>query len=134
MKEIVVSGPVIIECGKLLVSKDAKDDFYKIPGGTVKFGEELEDACKREVKQETNADIEILRPLPPKVLYKNPQTGEEMVIVLINYEAKVKNKDELKPNREDIKEIKWLNIKEIKEGKHIVSPNVKSLIDKGDIE
>jgi len=35
IKSIVASGPVIIQNGKLLVNKDLKDDFYKIPGGTV---------------------------------------------------------------------------------------------------
>jgi len=42
-KFIIASGPVIIEEGKLLVNKDGKDDFYKIPGGTIE-------------KQESNLD------------------------------------------------------------------------------
>ena len=33
MKTIVASGPVIIQNGKLLVNKDDKDEFYKLPGG-----------------------------------------------------------------------------------------------------
>jgi len=57
MKKIVASGPVIMEDGKLLVSKDSKDDFYKIPGGTVEEGETLKQCCIREVKEETNGDI-----------------------------------------------------------------------------
>jgi len=45
-KTIIASGPVIIENGKLLVNKDNKDDFYKLPGGTVEEGiEEMEEAC-----------------------------------------------------------------------------------------
>ena len=32
-KFIVASGPVIIKDRKLLVSKDSKDDFYKLIGG-----------------------------------------------------------------------------------------------------
>jgi ADP-ribose pyrophosphatase YjhB (NUDIX family) len=71
MKFVIASGPVIIENGKLLVNKDDKDDFYKIPGGRVEQGESLEDACMREVKEEINADIKILKPLPPFVIYKN---------------------------------------------------------------
>jgi len=38
MKYIIASGPVIIENGKLLVNKDDKDDFYKLPGGTIETG------------------------------------------------------------------------------------------------
>ena len=38
-KFIVASGPVIIEDWRLLVNKDDKDDFYKLPGGTVEKGD-----------------------------------------------------------------------------------------------
>ncbi len=35
-KFIIASGPVIIEDRKLMVNKDNKDDFYKLPGGLLK--------------------------------------------------------------------------------------------------
>jgi hypothetical protein len=54
-----------------------------------------------------------------------------MTIVLIHYEAKLKNKNEIKPI-EPIKEVKWLDIEEIKSGKHKVAPNIEFLIEKGD--
>ena len=133
MKHIIASGPVIIEDGKLLVNKDDKDDFYKLPGGTIEQGvETLEEACLREVKEENNADVEIIKPLHPMILWKNPQSGGEMVIVLIHYLGKLKNPDEIKP-MPPIQEVKWLDINEIKEGKHNVAPNIKFLIEKGDI-
>ena len=133
VKHIIASGPVIIEDGKLLVNKDNKDDFYKLPGGTIEQGvESLEEACLREVKEENNADVEIIKPLNPMILWKNPQSGEEMVIVLIHYLGKLKNPDEIKP-MPPIQEVKWLDINEIKEGKHDVAPNIKFLIEKGDI-
>lgn len=134
MKYIVASGPVIIEDGKLLVNKDNKDDFYKLPGGTVEEGiEDLEQACHREVKEENNAEIEIINPLHPMILWKNPQTAESMVILLIHYLAKLKNKNEIKPIP-PIQEIKWLDIEGIKKGKYNVAPNIKFLIEKGDIK
>jgi len=134
VKHIIASGPVIIEDGKLLVNKDDKDDFYKLPGGTIEQGvENLEEACIRETKEENNVDVEIIKPLHPMILWKNPQTGEEMVIVLIHYLGKLKNSGEMKP-MPPIKEVKWLDVSEIKEGKHNVAPNIKFLIEKGDIE
>lgn len=133
VKSIVASGPVIIENGKLLVNKDTKDDFYKLPGGTVEPDiEDLEEACHRETKEENNGEIEIIRPLHPMIIWKNPQTGEKMAILLIHYLAKLKNPDDIYPVP-PIKEVKWLSIKEIKEGKHYVAPNIKFLIEKGDI-
>ncbi len=62
-KDIIASGPVIIEDGKLLVDKDDKDDFYKIPGGRIEGIESLEETCCRETKEEINAEIEIIKPL-----------------------------------------------------------------------
>ena len=133
MKTILAAGPVIIEGGKLLVNKDNKDDFYKIPGGTVEQGDSLTDACINESKQENNADIEIIKPLNPLVIYKNPQTDDEQTIILIHYEAKLLNKNKLKPIA-PIKEVTWLDIEEIKQDKHHVAPNIKFPIEKGDIE
>lgn len=133
-KYIIASGPVIIEKGKLLVNKDNKDDFYKLPGGTVEQGiEDLEKACHRETKEENNGEITIIKPLHPMILWKNPQTKDEMVIVLIHYLAKLKNPKDIKPIP-PIQEVKWLSIEEIKKGKHNVAPNIKFLIEKGDIK
>jgi len=132
-KFIVASGPVIIEKGKLLVAKDNKDNFYKLPGGTVNEGETLEAACKRIAKEECNAKIKILKPLFPNILYKNPQTKEKMTIVLINYLSKLKNKKEIKPIF-PVRDVKWVSIKEIKRGKGNVSPNIMALIKKGGIK
>ncbi len=132
-KYIIASGPVIIEAGKLLVNKDDKDPFYKLPGGTVEGDESLEEACHRETKEENNGEIEIVKPLNPMILWKNPKTNEPMTILLIHYLAKLKNKDKIKPIP-PIKEVKWLSIAEIKSGKHNVAPNIKFLIEKGDIK
>jgi len=132
-KFIIASGPVIIENGEVLVNKDNKDDFYKLPGGTVEPGvENLEEACHRETKEENNAEIEIIRPLNPMILWENPQTKEKMVILLIHYLARLLNKGEVRPIP-PIQEVRWLSIEEIKNGEHKVAPNIKFLIEKGEI-
>jgi len=133
-KFIIASGPVIVENGKLLVNKDDKDDFYKLPGGTIEQGiEDLEQACHRETKEENNGEIEIIKPLHPMILWKNPQTKDRMVILLIHYLAKLKNPKEIKPIP-PIQEVRWLDILDIKKGKYFVAPNIKFLIEKGDIK
>jgi ADP-ribose pyrophosphatase YjhB (NUDIX family) len=133
MKSIVASGPVIIQNGKLLVDKDLKDDFYKLPGGTLNAGtEDLEEACYRKARESVNAEIEIIKPLHPKVLWENPQTKEKMAILLVSYLARLKNPEEIKPIA-PIQEIKWLDLNKIEEWKHQVSPYTQFLIEKGDI-
>lgn len=132
MKSIVASGPVIIKDGKLLVSKKFKKEFYKIPGGTVEEGETLEQCCKREAKEEANAEIEIFEQLHTLILNKNPETQERMNISVYNFKAELKNPDKLKAAEGH--EIAWLDIKDLKEGKYSLSPNIKNLIEKGDIK
>ena len=131
MEAIVASGPVIIKNGKLLVNKDANDDFYKLPGGKLLPGESAEDACKRETKEEVDGEIEIIKPLSPMILWKKPGTDKDLVIVLIHYLAKLKNK-ELRTGK-GIVELKWIDVRDIKLGKYKVGPNIKFLIEKGDI-
>ena len=44
-------------------------DKWEFIGGGIEFGEELEDAVKREVKEEAGVEVKIVRLLP-----KNPAT------------------------------------------------------------
>lgn len=57
--------------GKLLLGLRGKEPNYGkwiIPGGGIKFGESIIDAAKREIKEETNLDIEIISIEKPHVL------------------------------------------------------------------
>lgn len=84
---IIASGPVIIEDGKVLLNKEQKESGitpWMFPGGEVEeFDKSLEDACKREVKEELGIDIEIIKPLEPMMLQKDGR-----IIILIHYLAK----------------------------------------------
>ncbi len=128
-KVVIASGPVIVKDGKLLLDKDEKDDFWKFIGGRVKEDESLEGTCIRRAKEELNAEVEIVKPLNPLILWENPQTKEKMQIVLINWLCNLKNPEELKC-KEGIKEFAWIAIQDIKSEKIGVSPNVKTLIEK----
>lgn len=132
-KDIIASGPVIVENGKLLVNKDDKDDFYKIPGGRLEEGEDFIEGCIREVKEEINAEITIIKKLSTLILNKNPTTHKKMRIELHHYLAELNNPDEIKPIY-PVKEVKWLDIKEIKRGKYNVAPNIRFLVEKGEIK
>jgi ADP-ribose pyrophosphatase YjhB (NUDIX family) len=132
-EEIIVSGPIIIDNGKLLVDKDEKDDFYKIPGGRLKENETLEENCIREAWEEVNAHVRIIKKLSTLILDRNPTTNEKMRIELHHYLCEVENISEVEAVH-PIKEVKWLEISKIKRGKYNVAPNIKFLVEKGEIK
>ena len=48
---------IIRNKGKILLHKNEKEDFYAIPGGRIKIGEDSISAMKREVSEEIEANI-----------------------------------------------------------------------------
>lgn len=132
IEPVRVSGPVIVDNKRLLLIKDNKDDFYKFPGGRVEKGEDLEGACIREAREEINADIRILTKLSTMFLRKDPRTGKPADIELYHYRAFLANKDEIKKGK-GIDEMSWFEIDELKQGRYKIAPNVKYLLERGEI-
>lgn len=65
----VVVGALVKKDSKYLLIKEKLNDgldYWIIPGGGVEFGESLEEAVKREIKEETGLDIEIIKYLNHK--------------------------------------------------------------------
>ncbi|RPJ49330.1 MAG: NUDIX domain-containing protein [Chloroflexi bacterium] len=54
-------GGILIRDGKVLLQRPPGDPGYAIPGGHVSFGETSQDALAREFKEETGADIRLIR-------------------------------------------------------------------------
>lgn len=108
---IIASGPVIIENGKVLLNRENKENGttpWMFPGGEVEnFDATLEEACRREVKEEMGIDIEIIKPLIPIMLRKN-----ENIIILVHYLAK--RIGEIKPSA-NIIEWGWHDINNLPE-------------------
>ena len=63
LRPIVGVGAIIIENENVLIVRRGQPPrmgVWSIPGGGVHLGEDLEEACIREVKEETGLDVEIL--------------------------------------------------------------------------
>ncbi len=134
VEKIIASGPVVIENGRLLVSNDGKDDFYKIPGGKIHEGESLEETCLREFHEETGLKCKIIKKLSTMRLSKKPGTEESIKIELHHYLCKLIGKiKNYKPFIYDGHEIRWIKITDLSEKNYSVAPNIKFLFEKGEI-
>ena len=59
---VVGVGAVVVRDGKALIIKRAHEPRkgeWSLPGGLLELGESLQDAVRREIKEETNLDIEV---------------------------------------------------------------------------
>lgn len=54
---------VILRNGTLLAMKNERTPYYFLPGGRIRFGETMEEAVLREVREELGIEARILRPL-----------------------------------------------------------------------
>jgi 8-oxo-dGTP diphosphatase len=72
-EQILVAVGAVIEDdrGRILLVKHKKErggywqGKWICPGGALEFGEEIKEGIKREVKEETNLEIDLVRPLVP---------------------------------------------------------------------
>lgn len=121
LNSIIAAGPVIIEKEKVLLNKEQKPNgvtLWMFPGGEVEdFDITLEEACRREVKEEMGIKVEIIRPLKPMMLRQN-----DRVIILIHWLAR--RVGEVKPS-EGIVEWGWHDIKNLPAD---CAPNVYEVI------
>ncbi len=108
---VAVHG-LIRQDDKFLVLKRSFDDdympgYWDLPGGTIKFQENILDALNREIVEETNLKVKIGRIL---FCYDFP-SGPERHQFQIIYECKYLG-GEVKLNPEDHEAAQWLTFKE----------------------
>lgn len=122
---IIASGPVIIENNRVLLNKEQKPSGitpWLFPGGEVEaFDISLEEACRREVKEEMGLDVKIIRPLKPMLVFR-PEAPDKLVI-FIHYLSE--RQGEVTPG-EYIIAWDWFDIDHLPED---CAPNVKAVIE-----
>lgn len=117
-KIIIVSGPVIVEDGKVLLNRHGDDNLWKFCGGKVNESEFLAEAAKRRVKEEMGIEIEVLDE-NPFITYTVKETPDGKTdVILVHYLAK--RAGEVKP-AEFVREWNWFPVEVLPEN---LAPNI----------
>ncbi|MFQ6065786.1 MAG: NUDIX domain-containing protein [bacterium] len=93
--------------GIVLINRKNPPSGWALPGGFVNYGESLEEAARRETKEETNLDIKELRQFR---VYSNPKRDPRCHTITTVFTARAQGK--LKA-RDDAKEIKVFRPEEL---------------------
>lgn len=102
LPKIIVAG-LVERDGKFLLIKEMmenKTEKWVVPGGTVEFGETLEQAVRREMKEETNLDVTVEKFLGFKEIIRT-QFNYHTIIFFFSVKAKdfnVKTEDKILGN------------------------------------
>lgn len=107
---ITVDGIILNENGKILLIKRKNNpfkDLWALPGGFVEYGEKVEDAVLREIKEETGLDVEIVKLFG---VYSDPERDPRGHTISVVFHCKIVGGD-LK-GADDAKEAKWFKFKD----------------------
>jgi len=110
----IAAKSFIIKDGKLLILKRDSDDIQKpniweIPGGRLELGENPSEGIKRETKEETGIDIDVLYPLNIRHFVRDDKQTITMLIFL----CKAVN-DKVKLGKEH-SDFEWIPLEKCKE-------------------
>jgi ADP-ribose pyrophosphatase YjhB (NUDIX family) len=106
--KIIVVGVAIEDNGKLLMVQEKKEKVYgkwNFPAGHLDENEKIIDGARRETKEETGYDVEIIGVLP----IVNPVNSE---IIRITYLGKIVG-GELSFDKEELLDVKWFSFEEL---------------------
>lgn len=87
--EVTVSAIIRNPKGEILLCKSAKwNNQYVIPGGHVEYGETLEEAVHREVKEETGLDVTDLQFISLQESIDEKQFHEARHMLFVDYSCR----------------------------------------------
>ena len=135
MPKILTSSKAILHHDNkfLIVKEDLPNgSVWDLPGGKIKYGESPEETLIREIKEELDLNIEILKPVGSWFFFTQQEKNQIICqTFLCNVKGKLKINTSKNPANEEFSELKWLTYEEALKDKKVKIPNSlrKILID-----
>ena len=92
----------------LLVRTHKWSDLWGIPGGKIKWGEPSEEALRRELKEETNLDVEGIELVMVQDCIHSKEFYRDAHFILLNYICRCAGEAEVKIN-DEAREFRWVS-------------------------
>jgi phosphoglycolate phosphatase-like HAD superfamily hydrolase/ADP-ribose pyrophosphatase YjhB (NUDIX family) len=110
---IVTVGALIFNTANqvLLVRTHKWSDLWGIPGGKIQWGEPAADALRREIKEETNLDIQDVKFILVQDCIHSKEFYRDAHFVLLNYTGRCVGEPEVKLN-DEARDFRWLTIEQ----------------------
>ena len=124
----IAASAVVINDGKILMIKRAREPNkgkWSIPGGRIELGESIHEAVKREVSEECNIEIEILRLLEVSDnIIRDEERRVRYHYVLIDVLARYKTGEV--NAQSDAEDYRWVTVEELSEMD--MSPQLRTIL------
>lgn len=105
---VTVGALIFNDAGHLLLVRTHKwSNLWGIPGGKIKRGETCEDALRREIKEETNLDIDRIKLVMVQDCIHSREFYRDAHFVLLNYTCVASGRQAVALN-EEAREFRWL--------------------------
>ncbi len=100
---------------KVLMQLRTDYNSWRFPGGAMELGESFEEVAKRELKEETNLEVDelkLIKVLSGKDTYREYPNGDKLYDITAIYVIK-KYHNNLKINDDESKKLDWFDINDL---------------------
>ncbi|MBO0888276.1 NUDIX domain-containing protein [Candidatus Bathyarchaeota archaeon] len=106
--EPTVGALIVNTEGKILLAKSHKwFDKYTLPGGHIEIGETMEDAVKREVKEEVGLDVEVIEFLLMQEAIFAKEFWKKKHFIFFDFLCKIGDQ-QVKLDQDEIQDYTWV--------------------------
>ncbi len=102
-------GGIVVNDKKQVLMVKHNLGHYGFPKGHIMDGESNQECAIREIKEETNIDVDIVNDIPYKIAYLLGNNKKKEVLLYI---CKAKNSDII-PQDSEIAKVMWVDIKHV---------------------